>query len=483
MTEAANPKPPLVGSRLWKIAAIVSAGPFLAQLDTTVVNIALPTLSADLHAPLSMIQWVVTGYLLALALMIPLNGWLVNRIGARRVYLVCFGLFALASVCCGLAVTAQQLIGFRILQGLAGGLLAPMAQMMVARHAQNRMAQMMVLVSLPVLLAPIFGPFVAGTILHSLSWHWLFFLNLPIAVSAIVAAYVVLPPDDELQPRKLDIFGLMLISPGLVLLLDGLKELATNGAHAVIRWGEVVVATVMIVWFVVRGWRLGGSSLIDMRLFNIRTFSASASTQFLSEGTAHGGQMLIPLYLLFTIGMTPAAAGLLLAAMGVGMLSSRIFIERAIRSFGPQRVSVAGAAVALAATLVFAWPGGMPVAAVAVALFVRGFGMGFVNMPSFVSAYLAVPRPSLTDAATSLNIVQRLGGPAATMAVALVLQHGANAASGATTGIEAAVAGYIPPSAFPAAFGLLCAINLFCLIAATRLPRQSEDVRPAGSSR
>lgn len=112
--------------------------------------------------------------------------WLAReRIGAKRVYIICFSLFSFASVCCGFASSAQELIGFRIFQGLAGGLLAPMAQMMVARHAETKMAQMMVLVSLPVFLAPIFGPFVAGAILHSASWHWVFFLNLPIAVTSL----------------------------------------------------------------------------------------------------------------------------------------------------------------------------------------------------------------------------------------------------------------------------------------------------------
>lgn len=463
---------PLSDSRLLKIAAVVSVGPFLTLLDTTVVNIALSTLSHELHAPLSLIQWVTTGYLLALALMIPLNSWLVNYIGAKRVYIFCFASFTLASVCCGLSTSAQMLIVFRIFQGLAGGLLAPMAQMMVARHSGDRMARMMVFVSVPALMAPILGPFVAGSILHLASWNWIFFLNLPIALSAMVLAAILLPADEELQRRKLDVFGLLLISPGLVLLLDGLNELSTKDARSLLHWCEVLAACVMIVCFVLRSWRLGSKALIDVRLFKGPIFAASATTQFFSNATTQGGQMLIPLYLLFTIKMDPATAGLLISIMGVGVISSRPFIDRSIQSFGPKSVSVAGGIISLAATIPFVFSrAGLSIFVIAALLFVRGFGLGIINLPSFVSAYSAVPRSLLTDAATSINIVQRLGGPIATMAIALALEHAANAAT-QVTAQSADVMKFIPPEAFPAAFGLLCAVNFFCLIAAMTLPQR-----------
>ena len=222
---------------IWKVVAVASSGSFMAQLDATVVNVSLANLATDLHVGLSTIQWVTSGYLLALALMLPLSGWLVDRIGAKALYLGCFAAFTLSSALCGLAWSANALIAFRILQGMSGGLLAPMAQMMLARAAGKHMAQVVGIAALPVLLAPLLGPVVAGTILQFASWRWLFLINLPVGVLALAMAAVFLPNDrEERRPRGLDLLGLALLSPGLVLFLYGSdqdrKSTRLNSSHA-----------------------------------------------------------------------------------------------------------------------------------------------------------------------------------------------------------------------------------------------------------
>src|SRR6201996_8850732 len=146
---------------LLKISSVAIIGSFLAQMDATVVNVSLSSLALELHTGLSTIQWVTSGYLLAAALTLPLSGWLVDRIGAKALYLWCFAAFTLSSTLCGLAWSANSLIGFRILQGMSGGLLAPMAQMMLARAAGKHMAQVVSIAALPVLLAPLLGPVIA----------------------------------------------------------------------------------------------------------------------------------------------------------------------------------------------------------------------------------------------------------------------------------------------------------------------------------
>ena len=187
----------------------------LSQLDATIVNVSLSSLATDLHANLSTIQWVTSGYLLALTLVLPLNGWLVDRIGAKALYLWCFSAFTLTSALCGAAWSAPSLIAFRVLQGVSGGLLAPMAQMMIARVAGQQMARVIGYAAVPVLLAPILGPVVAGAILQHTSWRWLFLVNLPVGVLALALAVRFLPGDrDDTQPRELDWVGLALLSPG-----------------------------------------------------------------------------------------------------------------------------------------------------------------------------------------------------------------------------------------------------------------------------
>lgn len=211
---------------VWKISSVVVLGSFLAQLDATVVNVSLSSLAVQLHSGLAAIQWVTSGYLLALTLMLPLNGWLVNRIGAKALYLWCFSAFTLSSALCAFSWSANSLIGFRVLQGMSGGLLAPMAQLMMARHAGKHMVRVMGYGAVPILFAPILGPVIAGAILQYASWRWLFLVNLPVGVLAVVLAILVLPKDrEELRPRDLDFVGLALLSPGLVLFLYGSDHL------------------------------------------------------------------------------------------------------------------------------------------------------------------------------------------------------------------------------------------------------------------
>jgi MFS family permease len=181
---------------IWKIGSVAVLGSFLSQMDATVVNVSLSSLAVTFHSSLSAIQWVTSGYLLALALILPLNGWMVDRIGAKALYLWCFSAFTLSSGLCGLAWSVNSLIGFRILQGMSGGLMAPMAQMM-ARTAGKHMASVLGFAAMPILLAPLLGPVIAGAILQFTSWRWLFLINLPVGALSLVLAVLFLPNDRE----------------------------------------------------------------------------------------------------------------------------------------------------------------------------------------------------------------------------------------------------------------------------------------------
>lgn len=228
---------------VWKIAGVALFGALLAQLDATIVNVSLSNLAAELNTSLSAIQWVTSGYLLALTLILPLNGWLVDRIGAKALYLWCFSAFTLCSALCGLAWSAPSLIGFRVLQGVSGGLLAPMTQMMIARAAGKHMARVAGYMALPVLLAPVLGPMIAGAILQYASWRWLFLVNLPIGLIALVLVVLFLPNDrDETTRRSLDWFGLALLSPGLVLFLYGSERLDQITGRVILAGGVAMMA-------------------------------------------------------------------------------------------------------------------------------------------------------------------------------------------------------------------------------------------------
>src|SRR5947209_8224415 len=182
-----------ISAHVWRVSAVVVVGSIMSILDTTIVNVALATLSHKLHASISDIQWVVTGYMLALAAVIPVTGWAARRFGAKRVYVVSLVLFIAGSALCGLASSTAQLVVFRVIQGVGGGMILPIGQLMMADAAgPKRMGRVMSIVAVPAMLAPILGPTLGGFIVDNASWRWIFFVNLPIGVFAVVAALRIL---------------------------------------------------------------------------------------------------------------------------------------------------------------------------------------------------------------------------------------------------------------------------------------------------
>jgi len=447
---------------VWKITAVAVLGSLLAQLDATIVNVSLSGLAQDLHATLPAIQWVTSGYLLALTLVLPLNGWLIGRIGGKTLYLWCFSSFTLSSLLCGFAWSANALIGFRLLQGASGGLLAPMAQLMMKRAAGNQFTRVAGYATVPILLGPLLGPVIAGAILRYASWRWLFLVNLPVGVLALVLAALFLPDDREaLRPRELDWLGLVLLSPGLASILFGAERIGQPMGIVAIVAGVMLL---MLFWRVET--RKAGRALIDLSQFHNRTFAVAAVVQFLSNGVMFAGQMVIPLFLIEACGRSPAAMGWLLAPLGLGMMVGFLPLGFLTERFGGRAVATGGALLSLAATLMLAWLASRPlqVTTLVLTLFVRGVGLGATPLPAISAAYASVEPHDLPMATTTLNILQRLGGPTLTTLCALVLAE--------WLGAHSTLAGL---NAWEATFLLLAALHAVTAMTAVRLPGRLSD--------
>ena len=265
-----------------------------------------------------------------------------------------------------------------------------------------------------------------------------------------------------LRARPLDWLGFLMISPALVFVLDGCEGLASGRGEAWLRGVELLASAVLGLSFVLRSRHRGPRSLIDFRLFAGRVFRTAATTQFSSNALLIGGQFLLPVYLTTARGLSPLSAGVVLAPMGLGLGLVNLRIGRWVDRFGPRAVSAGGALVALLGTLPFCLPHlALPLAFMAGVLFVRGMGMGLVNVPSMTSAYSAVPPEELPGATTAINIVQRLGGPIGTTGLAILLAR-VNAGPEAVSG-------------FASSFGLLCGFNGVCLAFALRLPARMPE--------
>ncbi|RKP47034.1 DHA2 family efflux MFS transporter permease subunit [Pararobbsia silviterrae] len=455
---------------VWKIVVVVLIGPFMTQLDSTIVNVSLPAIGQSLGATLRITQWVITGYLLALTLMLPLNAWLVDRFGAKRLYLGCFTAFTTASILCGASPTIHLLIAARILQGLAGGILVPMTQMMIARTAGRQMARVMGLASLPVLVGPIVGPVLAGTLLAHVTWPWLFYVNVPAGIAGVGLAARLLPRDAQPeQHRAFDATGFVLISPGLALLIYGMSNYASTPGRIAIAAGACMLAA-----FVRHALREGPAALVDVRIYRAPIFRQAAATQFFSNGVLYGRQLLIPLYLITGCALSPNQTGWYIAVMGVGMMCSFPSTGFLVDRFGTRMVSAGGALLAFASMLPFVWMAehDFSHAWALVSLFCAGAGQGTISIPSVSAAYSTVSKATLPLANTALNIAQRLGGPIATTVLAIgvsltVHAHDASSALSTHTSIASEPSA---PHAFVLAFVILAALHAMALVSALQLP-------------
>jgi EmrB/QacA subfamily drug resistance transporter len=409
---------------LKRLAVVVVLGSIMSILDTTIVNVAIPTLAKYFRAPLSQVQWVSTGYLLALAVTIPMTGWAVERFGAKRMWIASLALFLVGSALSGAAWSIGSLIAFRILQGVGGGMIMPIGQSIMATAAgPQRMGRVMSLLGVPMLLGPVLGPVLGGLILGSVSWRWIFYVNIPIGIVAIALAVKYLPGHERTdRAYKLDLLGLALLSPGLGLFVYGLSQAGQGSAASVL----VPIATglALIAAFVWHALHTKVTPLIEVLLFRDRQFAAASATTFFFGAALFGGMFLLPLYYQVVRGQTALTAGLLMAPQGIGAAMVMPLAGKLTDRYGSGRVVPVGMLVVTLATLVYTQLGAhTSFALLAVSLFIRGIGFGFVMMPAISAAYQTLEAPQVPRASTAINIVQRVGGSIGTALVAVVLEH------------------------------------------------------------
>jgi MFS family permease len=378
--------------QVWKVVLVTALGSLLAQLDATVVNVSLLSLAVDLHSSLQVIQWVTSGYLLAMALMLPLNGWLVERIGAKRLYLICFSGFTFSSMLCALSWSANSLIGFRVLQGMTGGLMT-MVQLVIARAAGKNSVRIVGYAAVPVLLGPIVGLVVAGVILQHASWHW-FLSHKPADRSAGSCIRAPIPSQGRRRPcacKRTRPDGFSPASPGLVLFLYGSDHLEERTGIS-----AFLLAILLLVFFR-KAWKEGPRAVIDVQLFRSRVFSASAVTQFTTNGLSFAGQMLIPVYLIRAAGKSSSATGWLLAPLGLGMMCTYPWVGKLTQHFGIRGTSTGGTSLAFLGTLPFLYLSShhFNLAILVGPLFIRGIGMSGVGIPSISAAYASMRKEQL----------------------------------------------------------------------------------------
>jgi EmrB/QacA subfamily drug resistance transporter len=466
------------------LGGVVVLGAIMSILDMTIVNVAIPTLGSDFDTSIATIQWVLTGYVLAFASVIPLTGWATERFGAKRVWLVALLGFMAGSVLSAAAWSVGSLIVFRVLQGLGGGLILPVGQTILAQAAgPKRLGRVMSLIGVPMLLAPIFGPVIGGAIVDQVSWRWIFLINLPIGVLAVFAAQQLLPEAKPRLGQRLDLRGLTLLSPGIAIFLYGMSEAGNQGAFDNTRTIATVPAGIVLVaLFVWHARGRGKNALIDLSLFARRGFATAAATNLLLGIALFGSLILLPLYYQVVRHESPLQTGLLLVPQGVGAALAMPLAGWLTDQIGARVVVSVGMVVAMVGMLAYTQVGAdTSYLYLAGALLVIGIGLGSTIMPSMAAAFQTLSREETAGATSALNAIQRLAAAIGTTLLAIILQRAITAnlpdVGGGLQGIAAlsqqqrASAAPALADAFGTTFWVAVGLIAVALVPALLLPR------------
>ncbi len=452
---------------------VLIVGGLAVIFDSTIISLALHTLSEELAVPVSTIQWVSTGYLLALGVAIPVVGWAQARLGGKRLWMIALAIFLLGSVASSLAWDASSLITFRVLQGIGGGLMLPLMATLAVQQVPRgpELGRLMAMVSLPAALGPILGPTIGGLILTWLDWRWLFWVNVPFCLAGLVLAAKFLPSDEPVGRPRLDWVGLLLVAPGLVGVLYGLSNVVQDGGFARTDvWMPALAGVALVAAFVVSQLRRPGDSLVDIGLLRLRSVASSSVVLFLSGAALYGAMLLLPLYFQVVRGTDALTAALLLIPQGVGALASRTMAGKLTATIGARATAVGGFALIGLATIPFALAdAGTSQWWLLAVLLVRGFGTGAVMIPVMSVAYVGLAHDQVPHASIITRLTQQIGGAFGTAILAVILET-----AGATAETAAEIA-----RAFDVAFWWAVGFTVVAVAVSLMLPPLESATRSA----
>lgn len=449
----------------------------MVLLDGTVVNNAIPTIVEYFHTDLKTIQWTVTGYTLALSVVIPLAGWLTDKFGQKNVFMFTVGMFTIGSFLCGVAQTPEQLIIFRIIQGLGGGMVAPIGMAMVFQLAPpEKRGAVMGLLGMPMLLAPAFGPVLSGWLVDTASWHWIFMINLPIGVLALLLCIKFLPKGESKKPPRLDFWGMVLAPLAFVMLAYGVSE-GSSGWSSTSAITGISIGLVALLMFIIVELR-HKQPLLELKVFKSSDFTRGIILSWIVQIGLFGSMLLLPLYLQNAKGYTAIETGWILMPQaicaGIAMpISGRLFDK-----VGARPLAFAGLTLAAISMYVLSniqldtslW-------IIVVAICMSGFGLGLSSMPLNTHILSSAP-PRLVSRVTPLTsasqqvVVSFVAAGLTGFLTSRISSHVAGAANGVNP-LESVISGYGDTFLLTSCIAVLgVALSLIL-----RKPRMNNDVQ------
>ncbi len=452
----------------WIVGIVFVFGLFMDLLDMTIVNVAIPEIARDLkvnpNEGASTIQWVVTGYLLSLAVFIPVSGWAGDRFGTKRIFMIALFVFTTSSFLCGLAWNIESLIAFRILQGVGGGILTPVGTAMLFRaFPPEERAKGAAILMLPMVVAPASGPVLGGYLSEYHDWRWIFFINIPVGALGLLFAGMFLKEEKQENSGRLDVPGFLLAAGGLGALMYALAEAGIEGFSdpRVAVFGLLGIAMLIVFAFVELRARM---PMIDMRLFQNRLFTTMNAVQIVGYSGLMGGLFLLPLLLQAEMGLSPLESGLTTFPQALGVVAMTQVLGRIYNHVGPRRMLMVGMSGVALTTLCFLFVQlDTPRGWISLMMFARGMSFAGILIPMQTATYATMKPQEMGRASAIFNANRQV---AASFGVALLATALSSRLAthdtvlGPTGNPEAAL------SAFHESFIVAAALTLLGLLAA-----------------
>ncbi|MGO3780254.1 MAG: MDR family MFS transporter [Enterococcus viikkiensis] len=419
MNQSKLPKEVL--SAAWAIAL----GAIAPMLDSTMVNIAIDQLTKNFHTTLTIIQWAITGYVLALAIAVPIAGWLMNHFDGKKIFIAAVILFGFTSILAGISWNVASFIVFRLLQGFSAGIITPlMSTLLVKTAGPENIGRVMAIVSTPMIFGPILGPVLGGFIVQTASWRWIFFINVFIVLIAAPLMLRTLPSFIPFnRESKLDIFGILDLSVMSAALIYGITKAAD---HATFNNSESLIWTgvglLLLVTYIFYDHYRGHQTVLPLTIFSHRSFRASSIGLFLANIAIMGPMLILPLFFQNFRHFSAMATAIALIPQGFGMLVTRPLIGKLIDQLGAKYVVLVSLIISLIGTIPLVFITNQTgMVWIALILFIRGTSFGGINLPLTSDAYTGLADEELPDAGVGINIIENLGSSFGSAMIATVV--------------------------------------------------------------
>jgi EmrB/QacA subfamily drug resistance transporter len=468
---ASTTSPAFVNQKV-AVAVVFVAAMFLNIMDTTIVNVALPTLARQFSVTPAAADAVVVGYLISLAVFIPASGWLGDRWGTKRIFLIALAVFTLASAACGLAQSLGQLVAFRVAQGIGGGMLTPVGMAMLYRvfPPAERLRAARIL-QLPIIVAPATGPVIGGLLIDQLSWRWAFYVNVPIGLAAFLFGLFALTESREQAAGKFDLRGFILAGVGSALLMYALTQGPVQGWDSPLIVSTGIAGLATLVLLVVSSLRLE-APMLDFRLLAVQLFARLNLVSFFISCGFMGLLFLVPLLVQDARGGSPLTSGLLTIPEAFGVVTAGQIVIRIYHHVGPRRLISGGlTSLGIAIVTLGSTYEHLSNTGIVAIMYWAGLSVGCVFLPMQTAAFVRISRPSMGRASALFNAQRQFGSAfgVAILSSVLVL-------AGFVPGADhAAISG-----AFAPAFYVSAAMAFLGALVGLTVPDNDSDYRSMG---